>query len=213
MGTNKPKKSKYRSLGSYRAAAREIGKLVPSVAKFAIGKQKLTGAQKGQIAKAEKAVRNKDIIPLSKEQAAKVGKHRLFGHGVRGIAGGGFGDGTRVRIKKDGTVEFRGKSGRRVISVPLPTPLSDDNEDDIDAYDGDGREQVSNLDIWLDAIDEIVAKHDGSDITFWLWTARGRTDESYTARTLAEKLYEIASGGIYSHLEEWLFGLMYLVTR
>ena len=104
MTTKKRKRREKRSDDSYLKSARELSKYVPKLTKYKRRKT-LTRYEKSAIARRERQLKNIPfLVPLTKKQARKVGRKKLFLPGIRAIQLRNVPEGSKIRFNKGGDI-------------------------------------------------------------------------------------------------------------
>lgn len=105
MASRKRRKREKRSDDSYLNSARNLSKLVPALSKYRRRKS-LTRYEKAAIARREKQLKNIPfLVPVTKKQARKLGRKKLFLPGIRAIQLRNVEETSKIRIRKNGDIE------------------------------------------------------------------------------------------------------------
>jgi hypothetical protein len=100
------KKKQIRSDESYLVSARALSDLVPKLKKYKRRKT-ITRYEKSAITRREKQLKNIPfLVPLSKDQAKKLGRKKLFAPGVRAVQLRNVAPDAKIKIKKGGDIEI-----------------------------------------------------------------------------------------------------------
>jgi hypothetical protein len=106
------KKKAKRPDESYLTAAHSMAPLVPRMRKYRRRKT-LTRSEKSAIAKRERQLKNIPfLVPLTKAQARRVGRKKLFMGGVQAIQLRNVKPGDKITFKKGGDIEIKTQQGR-----------------------------------------------------------------------------------------------------
>lgn len=99
MARKKTKKKPIRSTDDYLASAKELSKIVPSLKKFK-SRKTLRKSEKASIRRREKQLKNIPfLVPVSKVQAKKLGRRKLFLPGIQAIQLRNVEAGSKIKIK------------------------------------------------------------------------------------------------------------------
>ncbi|MDE2019913.1 MAG: hypothetical protein KGJ13_06245 [Patescibacteria group bacterium] len=104
MASKKRKRREKRSDESYLISARKLSPLVPGLKKYK-RRKRITRYEKSAIARREKQLKNIPfLVPLTKKQARKVGRKKLFLPGVQAIQLRNVPEGAKIRFNKKGDI-------------------------------------------------------------------------------------------------------------
>jgi hypothetical protein len=114
MASGRKRKRSTRTSADYLASAKNLSTYVPSLKKFKHRKT-LKKSEKATIRRRERQLKNIPfIIPVTKVQAKRLGRRKLFKPGVQAIQLHSVPDNAKIRISKSGDIEI-GENGRRWI--------------------------------------------------------------------------------------------------
>lgn len=109
------KRKNIRSDADYLVSARKLAALVPSLKKFRKRKT-VTKNEKRQIRRREKQLKNIPfLVPVTKQQAKKLGRKKLFLPGIQAIQLRNVPEGSKITIRKRGDIAVTQSNGQRWI--------------------------------------------------------------------------------------------------
>ncbi len=172
----KANKRNARQTDDYLSSARNLFNIIPSLKKYRKRKT-LKGAEKSAITRAEKKIKNvPDLIPVTKKQARRLGRKKLFAPGVRAIQLRGItpksktripgvSHKNKIRISKDGSISVVQEEGRWIY-----WPLSRETVKSKRGMKSAGAaafEKRFPIEIVADLTREAFAKYDVQQVHLW----------------------------------------------
>lgn len=147
------KKKQTRTSEDYLASAKQMMALVPSLKKFKTRKT-LKKSEKRTIRRREKQLQSIPfLVPVTKAQAKKLGRKKLFLPGIQAIQLRNVPEGSKISIKKRGDVQVIQPSGQRWIYWSL-------NRDTVRSRRGmrDAGQKVFSREFPIEKVSDLTAK-------------------------------------------------------
>lgn len=232
MASGKPPKKKKptRTTDDYLSSARALSGLVPSLKKFK-NRKRLKKSEKASIRRREKQLKNIPfLVPVTKKQAKRLGRRKLFRPGIRAIQLRSLGDisptgqGSKIKIGRGGEIEVLHSNGQRWIYWPLDRDIVRSrrgmSKAGQDAFDKQfpieklsdltaaafKRYRVQQVHLWAHAGIVGDAKHSVAQFIMWV------NDKWQAGRYISRRLN--TSGEVFEHPSDpgkWVNGIAILL--
>lgn len=111
----KPKKKIARTTQSLLDSAKELSKYVPRLKKYKRRKTLTRGEARGIVRKEKLLAGVEDLFPVTKKQARRLKRQKMFGPGVQAVRLKGTPKDTKIKVNKAGTLTFSSASEQWVF--------------------------------------------------------------------------------------------------